>query len=163
MTEPSPSEPLGPDAPIPEFAASTASGKPFGRTDLLGRPTILFFYPKANSPGCSLEAREFARHRPELEAAGWTIVGVSVDPPEAQSRFQERCELPFELLSDRDRSVSRAFGVLGGLGRSRRTTFLIRADGTVAEVLRSWNPRRHVALALARAASPPPREPPANP
>ncbi len=147
---------MRPGDPIPEFRAVTAGGRPFGRDDLLGHRTVLFFYPKANSLGCSLEARAFAQHREALARAGWTVVGVSVDPPDAQARFQQQCELPFELLSDPDGSVSRAFGVLGRLGRASRTTFWLRPDGQVASVLHSWRPRRHVVEALARPPGPPP-------
>ena len=136
--------------PLPEFSGRTDSGSTVERSALIGRPTVLFFYPKAGSPGCSIESREFARLLPEFTAAGVRVVGVSVDPAAAQQRFREKCDLPFDLIADEDRSISRRFGVLGALGVARRTTFLVGADGRVLEVVRSWRPRRHPEAAIAR-------------
>ena len=136
--------------PIPEFSARSEGGRTVGRAELLGHPAVLYFYPKANSAGCSIEAREFARHYEEFRRAGVAVVGVSVDPVEAQRRFRERCALPFELIADVDGVLSGRFGVLGRIGMARRTTFLIGADGTVLEVVRSWRPKRHVERALER-------------
>lgn len=133
---------------VPEFVGATASGRAISRTDLLGRPSVLFFYPKAGSVGCSIESREFARLHDKFSEAGVTVVGVSVDPPEAQKRFQQSCDLPFDLLADQDRTVSRRFGVLGRLGLARRTTFVIGADGRVVKVLRTWRPTVHAQTAL---------------
>lgn len=155
MSDPGPPRPLRAGDRVPEFSGTTESGRTLGAADLLGHPSVLFFYPKAGSPGCSMESREFARHFAEFTASGVTVVGVSVDPPEAQQRFRESCGLPFELVADSDRSVSRRFGVLGRLGVARRTTFLLAADGTVLEVVRTWRPRRHVEVALARLVRPP--------
>jgi thioredoxin-dependent peroxiredoxin len=136
--------------PLPEFSGRTDSGSTVGRAALAGRPAVLFFYPKAGSPGCSIESREFARRLPEFTAAGVRVVGVSVDSATAQKRFREKCDLPFDLIADDDGAISRQFGVLGGLGVARRTTFLIGADGRVLEVVRSWRPRRHAEAAIAR-------------
>lgn len=159
------SRPLQVGDPVPEFSGHTAAGRTFARADLLGHRTVLFFYPKASSAGCTLEAREFARLQGEFQAVGATIVGVSVDPIEAEQRFRDHCELPFDLVADDDRSISRRFGVLGALRVARRTTFVVGPDGTVAAVVRTWRPNAHPASALAslRAlpsapASPPSRE-----
>jgi thioredoxin-dependent peroxiredoxin len=136
--------------PLPEFSGRTESGQVISRADLLGHTTVLYFYPKANSAGCTMEAREFARHHDAFRAAGVTVLGVSVDPPEAQQRFRERCDLPFELIADVDRAVSARFGVLGRLGMARRTTFFVGPDGVIFDVVQTWRPRRHVELALER-------------
>lgn len=141
---------IRPGETLPEFRGPTANGTTVSRQDLLGRPAVLFFYPKANSAGCSIEAREFARLHPRFAAAGVTVVGVSVDSAEDQARFRDSCQLPFELVADRDRTLSRAFGVLGGLGVARRTTVLVGADGKVLEVVRSWRPSLHAREALER-------------
>lgn len=158
MTAPS-SRPIRPGEPVPEFSGTTVTGRTVDRSSLLGHPTILYFYPKANSPGCSTEAREFARHHAEFEAAGIRVVGVSVDSPEAQRRFRAGCQLPFELVADVDGELSRRFGVLGRLGLARRTTFLIGPTGTVTEVVRTWRPREHVRVALERLVGSPPPPP----
>jgi thioredoxin-dependent peroxiredoxin len=139
---------LGPGDPLPEFEGRTASGGRLGRTDLLGRPSVVFFYPKAGSPGCSVESREFARHHPEFVASGVRVVGISVDRPEAQQRFREACDLPFDLVADSAREISKKFGVLGTFGLARRTTFVAGPDGTILRVIRTWRPGPHVTGAL---------------
>jgi peroxiredoxin Q/BCP len=135
---------------LPDFAGTTASGATISRSDLRGRPAVLFFYPRAGSPGCSLESREFARLHARFEAAGIRVVGISVDSQEAQQRFRDDCHLPFDLLADQGREISRRFGVLGALGMARRTTFLVDSDGKVLEVIRTWRPGRHAENALER-------------
>lgn len=142
--------PLRVGEPLPEFSGTTASGATIARRDLLGRPTVLYFYPKAGSPGCSLESREFARLHGEFRAAGATVVGISVDSQKAQRGFQEHCGLPFDLIADDDGEISRRFGVLGRLGLARRTTFLVSAQGTVEGVIRTWRPGRHAGATLDR-------------
>ena len=143
----------------PEFEGTTATGGKLRRADLLGRPSVVFFYPKAGSPGCSVESRAFARHRPEFADVGARIVGVSVDPPEAQRRFRDSCDLPFDLIADSSKEISRRFGVLGVLGVARRTTFVVDRDGTIVHVIRSWRPAPHVTEALRELAA---RAPPAT-
>jgi len=150
MTEPHRTSPLRAGEIVPEFSGTTDSGSTISRADLLGRPTILYFYPKAGSPGCSAESREFARLHADFEAAGVRVIGVSVDSREAQHRFRDDCHLPFDLVSDEGQEISRAFGVLGALGMARRTTFLIGPDGKVLEVIRTFRPRRHVDVARER-------------
>jgi thioredoxin-dependent peroxiredoxin len=150
LTETGPGRPLRPGDTVPEFNGTTDSGATVRSADLLGRPAVLFFYPKANSAGCSMESREFARHYEEFTSAGVRVVGISVDAPEAQAHFRETCELPFELIADRDRKVCARFGVLGALGVARRTSFLAGADGRIVDVVRTWRPRRHVEVALER-------------
>lgn len=151
---------------VPEFSGTTDDGRTVTDAELRGRPAVLYFYPKASSVGCTLEAREFARHHAEFVAAGVRVIGVSIDAPADQSRFRTECSLPFDLLADASGEISRRFGVLGRLGMARRTTFLLDADGKVVEVVRSWRPALHVRRALARlrrAAPAPDRSPPAAP
>jgi len=150
------SGPLRPGEPAPDFTVTSVTGGKVDRASLLGRRTVLYFYPRANSAGCSLEAREFARHHAEFAAAGVTVVGVSVDSVDSQRRFQDACNLPFELVADTNGELSRRFGVLGRLGLARRTTFLIGPTGTVTDVVRTWRPRQHVRAALERLVGPPP-------
>jgi len=136
--------------PLPDFSGRTSSGATVSRRDLLGHPAVLFFYPKAGSPGCSIESREFARLHEQFAAAGVRVVGISVDSLSAQARFRETCELPFELVGDAEGEIGRRFGVLGALGMARRTTFLVDAEGRIVEVIRTWRPRRHAEAALER-------------
>ena len=113
---------------------------------------VLFFYPKANSLGCTVEARGFSEHYLEFTSAGVEVVGVSVDSVEAQKRFQEKCSLPFPLIADRDRAIAQKYGVLGLLGMAKRVTFLIGADGQVTDVIEGMSPGPHVRRAVERLA-----------
>lgn len=139
-----------PGEPAPEFTVRSSDGSEVSLRDFRGRPMVLFFYPKASSPGCTREAGAFARSFGEFQRAGVSVVGVSVDPPGAQARFAERCQLPFPLLSDPDGEVARSYGVLGRWGLARRVTFLLDADGSVVEVVRSPFPAIHARRALER-------------
>ncbi len=136
-------------SPLPAFQGRTADGKTLGREALLGHPAVVYFYPKAGSLGCSLESREFARLHEKFAAAGARIVGISVDPADAQQRFQENCHLPFDLVADQDGAICRAFGVLGALRMASRTTFVVDARGTIVQVIRTWRPGKHAEAALA--------------
>lgn len=147
---PGPSRPLRAGDRLPEFSGATASGRELSRRELDGKTAVVFFYPKAGSPGCSIESREFARLHPAFLEAGAVVVGVSVDPTDAQRKFREECELPFDLVADPDGVVSRRFGVLGVLRMARRTTFVIDPRGSIVDVIRTWRPRQHAERALER-------------
>jgi len=136
--------------PAPSFSGTTNEGRVFSIDAARGRPLIVFFYPKAGTPGCTAEARGFAEHYAELRDAGVSVVGVSVDSVESQSKFAADCRLPFPLVSDPERSVARAYGVLGLLGFARRTTFFVGADGRIDEVVQGMLPGPHVRRALQR-------------
>jgi len=133
---------------LPDFEGTTAGGGRICRDDLTGRPAVLFFYPKAGTVGCSIESREFARRHDEFVASGIRVVGISVDSTDDQQRFREECHLPFDLVADEDRTISRRFGVLGAAGVARRRTFVVDGRGRVVGVVRSWRPKRHVEGAL---------------
>jgi thioredoxin-dependent peroxiredoxin len=141
---------IGVGQPAPDFTGTAGDGSSFALSGLRGRPFVLFFYPKANSLGCTIETRGFAEHFPELSAAGVAVVGVSVDSVEAQKRFQEKCAAPFPLIADRDRSIAKKYGVLGLLGMAKRVTFLVDANGTVLDVVEGMGPGPHVRKAVER-------------
>ncbi|HTP53844.1 MAG TPA: peroxiredoxin [Thermoplasmata archaeon] len=136
----------------PEFVGTTHRGETLSLTTLRGRPAVLYFYPRAGTTGCTMEANEFARHYAEFERAGVALVGVSVDSLEAQQRFAEKCQLPFPLVADADRTIARKFGALGLLGLAKRVTFWIGADGRIEEVISGMMPAPHVRGALERLA-----------
>ncbi len=98
----------------------TGEGVPFRVSELRGRPAILFFYPKASSPGCTVEARGFSDHYRELSEAGIAVVGISVDTVAEQHRFRDGCHLPYPLIADADKSITTAFGVVGLFGLAKR-------------------------------------------
>jgi thioredoxin-dependent peroxiredoxin len=140
----------------PTFSGTTGDGRPFDLATLRGRPFVLYFYPKANTYGCSIEARGFAEHYAELQRAGLEVVGVSVDSVEDQKSFSEKCGVPFPLVADSDKAIAKRYGVLGLLGLARRVTFFIGADGRVEEVVDGMRPGPHLERAVARARSRPP-------
>ncbi len=130
--------------PAPDFEGTTASGEAIRLSSYRGRPVVLYFYPKASSPGCTLETRAFARLYPELRGHGAEVIGVSVDDVQAQHRFSESCALPFPLVADADQRISREYGVLGAFGKARRVTFIVGADGRVKRTVASLLPGPHV-------------------
>ncbi|MCI4364315.1 MAG: redoxin domain-containing protein [Thermoplasmata archaeon] len=140
----------------PEFSGTAADGSRFTLSSTRGRAVVLFFYPKANSAGCSVEARGFSEHFEELQQHGVSVVGVSVDDVAAQARFAKHCSIPFPLIADLDKAIARKYGVLGFLGLARRITFFIDAEGRVTEVVSGVLPTPHFRAALSRFVRPPP-------
>lgn len=145
----------------PDFTAVDQHGVTHRLSELLAEgPVVLFFYPRAMTPGCTRESCHFRDLAGEFAALGARPVGISADPPERNRTFDERNGLGLLLLSDPDRSVARAFGVRRpGPLVNRRTTFVIDRDGTVREVIRSeLNMQTHAdrALEVLRSAGSPP-------
>jgi thioredoxin-dependent peroxiredoxin len=138
-------------AEAPTFVGTNADGEALDFARYRGRPVVLYFYPKANTAGCTAEARGFAENFPELQNAGIAVVGVSVDSVASQKSFSDKCGLPFPLVADRDRSIARLYGVLGLLGVAKRVTFFIGPDGRIAEVVQGMLPAPHVRRAVERA------------
>ncbi|MGI0072077.1 MAG: peroxiredoxin, partial [Thermoplasmata archaeon] len=138
----------------PSFTGTTQEGAPIDSTTFRGKPLVLYFYPKANTSGCAMEARGFAQSYPTLEKAGIAVVGVSVDTVADQKRFAESCGVPFPLVADRDKEIAKRYGVLGLLGIAKRVTFFIGPDGRVTEVVQGMMPGHHVRRAVERARSP---------
>jgi len=139
----------------PPFTGTTADGAPLDFSTYRGKPVILYFYPKANTTGCSIEARGFAQNYPELQKAGIEVVGVSVDSVTDQKSFAEKCGVPFPLVADKDKTIAKQYGVLGILGMAKRVTFFVGPDGRVAEVVQGMTPGPHLRRALERARAPP--------
>lgn len=147
----------------PDFTAPTQGGAPLTLSSLRGSPVVLFFFPKANSMGCTIETRAFADRFERFRTAGWNVVGVSVDSVADQATFSTRCHAEFPLVADSDKTIARAYGVLGLFGFARRVTFLIGADGRVEEIITTFSPGAHVERALGRIAGPPRTEPSSAP
>ena len=128
----------------PGFAAPAASGKTIKLSDFKGQWVVLYFYPKAGTPKCTQEACSLRDGYAETQKAGAVIVGVSLDDLDVLQKFQQTESLPFELLSDSKKQVSRAYGVLGlgGLFAQRRT-FLIDPQGRIAYIFEEVNPAGH--------------------
>jgi len=108
----------------------------------LGKPTVLYFYPKDDTPGCTKEACAFRDDLAAFEARGVQVVGVSTDTVESHKAFADKHALTFPLLADADQEVAAAYGVLGESGHAQRITFIIE-DGTVRKVFEHVNPTGH--------------------
>lgn len=138
----------------PDFPVTLPDGSSRPFSSLRGHPVILFFFPKANTSGCTIETRGFAERYDRLRASGFEVVGVSVDTAETQRAFAEKCGSTFPMVGDRSKEVARAYGVLGMLGVARRVTFLIGADGKVKDLVEGMLPGPHLAAAEKWAAAP---------
>ena len=135
---------------IPSFVSTTQTGEPFSSDELKGKRTILYFYPKDNTSGCTLEAKSLRDGRAELARMGFQIVGVSPDSVKSHQNFCARHELNFTLLADTDHSVCEAFGVWAEksmYGRKYmgvlRTTFIIDEQGRIEKVFEKVNTSKH--------------------
>lgn len=145
----------------PDFSLSDENGETVRLKDLRGKNVVLFFYPKADTPGCTIEACGFRDAYKKLQKAGLLVLGISADTPASQKKFKEKYDLPYTLLADADKKVADAFGVLkekNMYGRKvigiERTTFLIDPEGRIAKVFPKVKPEGHAEEVLASAQKP---------
>ncbi len=140
---------------VPEFSAKDQDGNTINLSDYTGKKLIVFFYPKANTPGCTAEACNLRDNYEELQAQGYELLGVSADSEKKQSNFKNKFEFPFPLLADEDHTVINTFGVWGlkkFMGREydgiHRMTFLIDEEGVVSDVIQKVKTKDHAAQIL---------------
>ncbi len=141
------------DEPAPSFALPDQDGRVRSSTDLLGQPYVLYFYPRDDTPGCTVEACGFRDELATFERAGVRVLGVSPDSTESHRKFSEKHRLLFPLLSDRDHRLARAYGVwlakkAPGRGGIERSTFLVSAEGRVVRRWRGVKVAGHVTEVL---------------
>jgi len=143
---------LEPGSPAPDFTLVDQDERPVSLSDLRGGRVILFFYPAAMTPGCTKEACDFRDSLAPLQAAGYTVLGISRDDPETLRRFRARDGLTYDLLSDPDHAVHEAYGAWGekmNYGKTVegviRSTFVIDAGGHVEHALYNVRATGHVA------------------
>lgn len=141
---------------VPDFALETDSGDVVRLSDYAGRPVVLFFYPRADTPGCTIEACGFRDTFQKLKDEGVVVLGISRDTPAAQRAFRDKFHLPYPLLADVDEKVCDLFGVLkekNMYGKKvmgiERTTFLIGPDQRIAKVFPKVQPEGHAEEVLA--------------
>ena len=135
----------------PDFNLTDADGNQVRLSDFRGRKVVLYFYPKDDTPGCTLEACDFRDHQPTFDRAGAVILGVSPDDRDSHGKFREKYGLPFRLLSDPERKVATAYGVYKEMERHgktsmgiERSTFLIDENGVLAKAIRKVKVDGHV-------------------
>jgi peroxiredoxin Q/BCP len=140
----------------PEIRLLTEKGEEFRLSDLKGKRVVLYFYPKADTPGCTVEACEFRDHFKDFAKRGAVVVGVSPDQPAAQAKFQEKYQLPFPLLADSGKAAAQAYGVWKEKNRYgkkvmgiERTTFVIGPDGRIEKIYSKVKAAGHAGQVLA--------------
>ena len=141
---------------VANFTLQTDEDKTVSLTDYVGKPVILFFYPRADTPGCTIESCGFRDTFKKLQAAGAAVLGISRDTPKDQAKFRAKFNLPYALLCDVDEKVCNQFGVLkekNMYGKKvigiERTTFLIGPDQTLLHIFPKVTPEGHAEEVLA--------------
>ena len=141
---------------VANFTLQTDEDKDVSLSDYAGKPVILFFYPKADTPGCTIEACGFRDTFKKLQAAGAVVLGISRDTPKEQAKFRAKYDLPYTLLADVDEKVCKQFDVLkekNMYGKKVmgivRTTFVIGPDQTLLHVFPQVKPEGHAEEVLA--------------
>jgi peroxiredoxin Q/BCP len=142
--------------PAPTFTLPSDTGEPVSLESLRGRPVVLYFYPRDDTPGCTAQACGIRDAWSEFDARGVVVLGVSPDSPASHRKFREKYGLPFTLLSDEKHEVAERYGtwvekrLYGKTSMGvERSTFVIDGDGTVVKVLRKVKPDTHVDEVLA--------------
>lgn len=148
--------PISANIPAPDFELPDETGTHRRLSDYRGKPVVLYFYPKDDTPGCTKEACSFRDDYSEYEKAGVVILGISPDSPKSHAKFKEKYNLPFTLLADEDHQVCELYGAWGRkkfMGREYdgvlRTTYLIGPDGTILKVFPDVKPEGHSQEVLA--------------
>ena len=139
----------------PSFSGKDQDGNIHTLTDYKGKKLVVFFYPKANTPGCTAEACDLRDNFERFKTNNYALLGVSADNAKAQANFKNKFEFPFPLLADEDKSVIQAFGVWGPkkfMGKEydgiHRTTFVINEEGVIDEVITEVKTKDHAAQIL---------------
>jgi thioredoxin-dependent peroxiredoxin len=134
----------------PEFTSLDQNGEKIALKDFHGRWVVLYFYPRADTPGCTIEACSFRDSFKKLERTGAVVLGVSPDTPKAQKKFEEKYDLPFTLVADDDKTICNAYGVIqekNMYGKKvmgvARTTCIIGPDGRIKHIFKKVKPEGH--------------------
>jgi len=140
---------------VPDFSVKDQDGNTVNLSDYKGKKLIVFFYPKASTPGCTAEACNLRDNYAELQAQGYSLLGVSADSEKRQAKFKEKYDFPFPLLADENHTVINAFGVWGlkkFMGREydgiHRKTFKVDENGVVTLVIDKVKTKDHAAQLL---------------
>jgi len=138
---------------LPEVEFVTEDGQRLPARDLTGEKTVLYFYPKDDTPGCTKEACAFRDRMPDYGAAGIKVYGVSLDGPESHKKFREKYNLNFPLLTDEGGRAASELGIMSEKGVASRFTFLLDEGGEIFKVYPKVSPETHADEILQDAAS----------
>lgn len=134
----------------PSYLGTDQDGNTHLLSDYAGKKLVVFFYPKANTPGCTAEACDLRDHYSEFTAQNYAILGVSADSAKAQSSFKNKFEFPYPLIADENKEIIQAFGVWGPkkfMGKEydgiHRTTFIINEQGMIEKVISDVKTKAH--------------------
>jgi len=140
---------------VPAFSSRDQDGNTINLSDYSGKKLIVFFYPKANTPGCTAEACNLRDNYAQLQAQGFELLGVSADSEKKQANFKKKFEFPFPLLADEDHTVINTFGVWGPkkfMGREydgiHRMTFVVDEKGVISNIIEKVKTKDHAAQLL---------------
>lgn len=147
---PAPAAELEEGDAAPDFTADTDEGVPLQLSTLQGKRVVLYFYPKDDTPGCTIESCELRDAHPDITAADAVVLGVSPDSVASHQKFKQKFDLPFTLIADEGHHIAERYGVWKPkkfAGREflgvKRTTFIIGRDGRIAKIFRDVKPRGH--------------------
>lgn len=135
---------------MPDFSAADQNGNIVKSADLIGKKTVVYFYPKANTPGCTAEACSLRDNYERFLALGYNVIGISKDSLKAQKNFSDKYALPFPLLADTDALIIKTFGAWGEkklYGKTYegilRKTFIFNENGILEEIIDKVNTKNH--------------------
>ena len=141
----------------PHFEGTDQDGNKITTADLIGKKWVLFFYPKADTPTCTIEACNMRDNYQDLQTAGYTVIGISADDSRKQKKFQEKHLLPYTLIADTEKTICNAYGVWGPkkfMGREyegiHRTTFVVNENGILEKVITDVKAKTHSKQILAK-------------
>jgi len=144
----------------PDFTLPDQDGNDVTLSELRGKTVVLYFYPRADTPGCTAQACGVRDHEADYQAAGVTVIGVSPDPMSAVAKFADKYDLRFPLLADEDHSVAEQYGVWGEksmYGKTyfgvSRSTFIVDPEGRIAHLIAKASPKTHDEEVLAAIAA----------
>lgn len=128
--------------PAPDFSSVDQDGNAVKLSSFKGKPVVLYFYPRDDTPGCTAEACNFRDNHNQYEEAGIKVLGVSVDTQKSHKKFVDKYNLNFTLVADDGKQIAQQYGVLGG-NTASRVTYLIDRDGKIAHVYPKVSPKEH--------------------
>ena len=130
--------------PAPEFTAPITTGKTVHLKDYRGKKLVLYFYPKDDTPGCTVESCGLRDQYQKIRDKGAEVLGVSVDDTDSHQKFTKKYNLPFQLVADTDKKITKTYGVLNDKsGNARRVTFLINEEGKIQKIFQTVKPDQH--------------------